>query len=127
MERARPRDPPLAAYAPGELGTRALDRVALAPRGARDLPARCDARPIENALDRGPDADDQLEVVGRSGRIEERRRRVTLDVDDDLAPACGLRARIGERGEELRAVFGERGEMRALGGCARCIGIGRGL
>ena len=51
---------------------------------------------------------------GASGTVEQRRRRVVLEVDDELAVARGFRARVGERAEEPPALGGE---LAQLAGC----------
>ena len=86
-----------------------------------------DAELVEHALDHGPDADDQLEVVRRAGRIEQRRRRVVLDVDDDLPIARDFGARVGEIAKSVRR---SSANARSCGSSASCgearLGVGSG-
>ena len=114
------------ANAPGKLPQPRVELVDVAFAPPRDLPVGRDAELIEHPLDDGPDADDQLEIVRRAGRIEQRRGRVTLDVDDDLPVARDFRTRIGDICKQPAAIVGERAKLRKLGVRQR-LGGGRHL
>ncbi len=126
MQRARLRDPCVAADAAGKLGQLRVELVDVALAPARDLPIRRDAELVQHAFDHGTDADDELQVVRRAGRIEQRRRRIVLDIDDDLPIARGFGARVGELAEEPPPVFRERAQLRKLGERRRLGGVGSG-
>ena len=100
---------------PGNSAQLRVDLVDVALAPARDLAIRRDAELVQHALDHGADADDELQVVGRAGRIEQRRRRIVLDIDDELAIACRFGARVGELAEEPPPVFRECPQLRELG------------
>jgi len=68
--------------------------VALAP--ARDLPEGGDAEVVQHAFEHRADADDELQVVGLPDAGQDRRRRIVLDVDDELSIARALLPRVGE-------------------------------
>src|SRR2546423_3984819 len=81
----------------GELGIE-IGAVALAP--ARDLPEGGDAQVVQHAFEHRADADDELQVVGLADAGQDRRRRVVLDVDDELSIARAFLPRVRElRGE----------------------------
>ena len=103
VQRARLRDPCVAADAAGKFGQPRVELVDVALAPARDLPIGGDAELVQHPLEHGADADDELQVVGRAGRIEQRRRRIVLDVDDDLPIARRFRrARVGELARAAR-------------------------
>ena len=87
---------------PGNSGSLRVELVDVALAPARDLAVGGDAELLQHPLEHRADADDQLEVVGRAGTVEQRRRRVVLEIDDDLPVARGLaraprRARASSR------------------------------
>ena len=96
MQLARLRHPLVALDASGkfrQLGVE-LGAVALAPE--RDLPEGGDAEVVQHALEHRADADDELQVVGLPDAGQDRRRRIVLDVDDELTVARGFLACFGE-------------------------------
>ena len=120
MELARLRHPAIAANAPREFREMRVEFVDIALGPVRDLPVRRDAELVQHPLEHRSDTDDQLEVVRRAG-AEQRRRRVVLDVENQLAIARGLGACLREIVENVLALGGEfvrRGD-RGVAVCAR--------
>ncbi len=115
VQRARLRHPAVAPDAARE--TRAAARRirrCRARSSARSADSVVDAELVQHPLEHGPDADDQLEVVGRAGAVEQRRRRVVLEVDDELAVARGFAARVGELAEQARGARRRSRELRSV-------------
>ena len=112
MQRARLRHPAIAANASRKFRELRLDRVDVALGQARDLAVRADSHLVQQPLDRRADADDELEIVGRPRRIEQRRWRIALDIDDDLAIARSFAAGVGECAKQRSAIVVERTRVR---------------
>ena len=107
MQRTRLRDPFVAPDAPGKFSEARVELVDVAFAPVCDLPVRADAELIEHSLDHRANADDELEIVRCSWRIEERRRCVLLNVDDDLPLARCFGARVGDLAKQAATVFGK--------------------
>src|SRR5215470_16008122 len=96
MQRARLHHPLVATDAAGKLRQARFEFIDIALAPARDLPKRRDAELVEHALEHRPHTHDQLEIVRRPRTIEERRWRIGLDVDHELAIPRGLAAGLRE-------------------------------
>src|SRR5665213_2517121 len=92
VQRARLRHPSVAADAPAKLRQPRVERVDVVLAPARDLAIAAHAHPLQHPFQYRADTDDQFQVIGRIGHVEQQRRRVVLEVDDDLAIARGLGA-----------------------------------
>jgi len=114
VERARLRHPAVATNAAGKLAQPRIEVVDVALAPARDLAVGADAKLIQHAFDDRADADDHFQVVRRAGRIEERRRRIGLDIDDDLSITGNFGAGVGNLRQQSAAIVGERAKLREL-------------
>ena len=90
MQRARLRHPSIATNAARKIGQACVELVDVAVGPASDLPIGVDAELLQQALKHRPDSDDQLEIVRRSGTVEQERRRIVFEIDQKLTIARGF-------------------------------------
>ena len=114
MELARLRYPRIAPDATGKLRQPGIELVDVALRPPCDLTIRTDAELLQHPLEHRANPDDQLQIVRRAGTVEQRRRCVALEVDQQLAIARRLVTRIGDRAEQSMSIFSKLLRVRML-------------
>ena len=129
VQRARLRHPGVAADAAGKLGQLRVELVDVALAPARDLAVAC-VMPSWCSIrsSTGPMPTISFRSSGAFGPVEQRRRRVVLEVDDELAVARGLaRARRRARAADGAGPRRTRAAARDCGGVARARAAQRGV
>ena len=104
MECSGLRDPVVAADAPGKFGQLGVEFVDVVLGPTRDLTISRDAKLVEHSFEHRTDPDNQLEIIGRTRRTEQRRWRLVFEIDDELTIARSLGTALRQLTEQMIAV-----------------------